>query len=158
MKAIRGNIRRPVSLVLQVAVLVFAGCAHSAFSPAPKPPAWVIAHPSSKDGRLYTVARGGPTGMPSDARQVALERGARNLARSLGKVRVVARSYDHLKASGASESRAQSAVGEESETLIKAVLNDLRVDAEWIDGQGRYSGVGGRVYYLLLSIPQGDAR
>jgi hypothetical protein len=47
-------------------------------------------------------------------------------------------------------------VGEESETLIKAVLNDLRVEAEWVDLHGRYSGVGGRVYYLLLSIPQGD--
>ena len=158
MKATRGSMRRPVCSVLQVALLVFAGCAHGPFASVPEPPAWVKSHPSSKDGRLYTVARGGPTGMPSDARQVALERGARNLARSLGEVRVVARSYDHIKASGASDSRAQSAVGEESETLIKAVLSDLRVDAEWIDGQGRYSGVGGRVYYLLLSIPQGDAR
>ena len=158
MKPTRGSMWRPVSCVLQVALLVFSGCAHGLFVSAPKPPAWVKSHPSSKDGRLYTVARGGPTGMPSDARKVALERGARNLARSLGEVHVVARSYDHLKASGASNSRTQSAVGEESETLIKAVLNDLRVDAEWIDGQGRYSGVGGRVYYLLLSIPQGDAR
>ena len=65
----------------------------------------------------------------------------------------MARTYDHLTESGGSESRSQSAMGEESETLIKAVLQDLRVEAEWIDPNGRYSGVDGRVYYLLLSIP-----
>jgi hypothetical protein len=46
-------------------------------------------------------------------------------------------------------------MGEESESLIKAVLKGLRVDAEWVDVHGRYTGVGGRVYYLLVSIPNG---
>jgi len=156
MIALRGSLGRPVGISLQVALILFSGCVHSPSAAVPTPPDWVKGHVSSQDGRLYTVAKGGPTGMPSDARKVALERGARNLARSLGEVRVVARSYDHLKASGGSGSRTQSAVGEESETLIKAVLHDLRVEAEWVDQHGHYSGVGGRVYYLLLSIPQGD--
>ena len=150
--AIRGNVRRPVGISLQVALVFFVACAHAPIG-AP-PPDWVKGHPSEKGDRLYTVARGGPTGMPSDAREVALKRGAYNLARSLGEVHVVARSYDHLNASGGEKGVDQSAVGEESETLLKAVLADLRVDAEWIDMQGRYSGTGGRVYYLLLSIPK----
>ena len=153
MFALSGTSWRPANGCLQVAVLVFAACAHAPSGAVPAPPSWVKGHPSTQDGRLYTVARGGPTGMPSDARKVALERGARNLARSLGEVSVVARTYDHLTESGGSKSRSQSAMGEESETLIKAVLQDLRVEAEWIDPNGRYSGVDGRVYYLLLSIP-----
>ncbi len=150
--AIRGNLRRPVSNCLQVALVFLVACAHvPAGTPAPD---WVKGHPSEKDGRLYTVARGGPTGMPSHARAVALERGARDLARSRGQVHVVARSYDRMADSDTDRSTNQSAVGEESETLLKAVLNDLRVDAEWIDMQGHYSGTGGRVYYLLLSVPK----
>ncbi len=150
--AIRGNLRRPAGLSLQVALVFFVACAHAPVGTPP--PDWVKGHASEKDGRLYTVARGGPTGMPGDARAVALHRGAQNLARSLGEVHVVSRSYDHATASGGEKGVDQSAVGEESETLLKAVLDDLRVDGEWIDMQGRYSGTGGRVYYLLLSTPK----
>jgi hypothetical protein len=150
--AIRGNLRRPVGMSLQVALVFFIACAHA---PTGTPaPAWVKDHAAEKGDRLYTVARGGPTGMPGDAREVALGRGARDLARSLGEIRVVVRSYDSLNDAGDQRNVDQSAVGEESETLFKAVLVDLRVDAEWIDMQGRYSGTGGRVYYLLLSIPK----
>lgn len=150
MTAIRGHFGRPVNFALQVALLFFIGCA--TVPKADSPPAWVSDRAVEKEGRLYVVAKGGPTGVPSHARRVALLRGAKDLARSLGDVRVVARSYDRQTAKGGRGSVDQSAVVEESETLIKAVLQDLRVEAEWVDITGVYSGMGGRVYYLLLSI------
>ena len=150
MIAIRGHFGRPVKLTLQVALVFLIGCA--SVPKAGSPPAWVVDRAVEKDGRLYVVAKGGPTGVPSHARRVALLRGAKDMARSLGEVRVVARSYDRQTAKGGQRSADQSAVAEESETLIKAVLQDLRVEAEWVDLNGVYSGMGGRVYYLLLSI------
>jgi hypothetical protein len=150
MIAIRGYFGRPAKFALQVALVFLIGCAS-----APKaglPPAWVVDRAVEKEGRLYVVAKGGPTGVPSHARRVALLRGAKDIARSLGEVRVVARSYDRQTAKGVQGSVDQSAVAEESETLIKAVLQDLRVEAEWVDLKGVYSGMAGRVYYLLLSI------
>jgi hypothetical protein len=150
MTAIRGQFGRPVNFALQVALVFLIGCATA--PKADSPPAWVVDKGAEKEGRLYVVARGGPTGVPSHARRVALLRGAKDIARSLGEVRVVARSYDRQTAEGDRARTDQSAVAEESETLIKAVLQDLRVEAEWVDLKGVYSGMDGRVYYLLLSI------
>ena len=69
MFALSGTSWRPANGCLQVAVLVFAACAHAPSGAVPAPPTWVKGHPSTQDGRLYTVARGGPTGMPSGARK-----------------------------------------------------------------------------------------
>ncbi len=153
MPAFDGNARRPRRFGLWVVVAFFGACAH--VPTGPPPPAWVQGHVAQKDGRQFVVARGGPTGMPSHARGIALQRAAEDLARRLGEVTVVARSYEHQRDGGGDSSQQQSAMGEESESLIKAVLKGLRVDAEWVDVHGRYTGVGGRVYYLLVSIPNG---
>jgi len=152
------SFRRPVRFGVLVAVGFLMACAHSGpVASAPAPPAWVNGHPAEKGGRWFVVARGGPTGIAGDARRIALERGAADLARRRGEIRVVSRSYDHQREDGGDTARHQRAMSEESETLIKAVLEDLRVDAEWIDRDGRYTGVGGRVYYLLLSIDGGGS-
>jgi hypothetical protein len=101
--------------------------------------------------RFVVVSHGGPTGIPSHARKVALDRGLRDLARRFASIRVVAR-YSETLSGGTGE---QSAVADESETLAKSLLDDVRVEAEWVDRDGRFTGVSGRVYYLRLSIKKG---
>ena len=68
MFALSGTSWRPANGCLQVAVLDFAACAHAPSGAVPAPPTWVKGHPSTQDGRLYTVARGGP---PRDAERRA---------------------------------------------------------------------------------------
>ena len=143
--------RRPLAMSLQAAVFFFAACANAPV--APPPPPWVSGVLPDLPGRTVVVARGGPAGLPSDARRIALERGVRDLARQRGSVRVVARNYDRQSDSGEQQT-GQAASEDESETLMKAVLEDLKVESEWVDETGSYSQVRGRVYYLLLSVPE----
>ena len=127
------------------------GCAATPNRPSFRPPAWVSGGSADTAERFVAVSRGGPAGIPSHARKIALDRGLRDLARRFATIRVVARYSERSGGSG----HEQSAVGDETETLASSLLADVRVEDEWVDRDGRYSGVDGRVYYLLLSIHKG---
>ena len=100
MFALSGTSWRPANRCLQVAVLVYGLRPRTVWSRA-RTAYLGKGHPSTQDGRLYTVAWR-TYGDAERRAKVALER-VRNLARSLGEVSVVARTYDHLTESGGSE-------------------------------------------------------
>lgn len=145
------------------ASLLFLACAHT--PPVPEPPPWLsqwkaTGEPPVQDqSRLWVVGYGGPTGMPGDARKIAQDRAARDLASMLGTVSVagvdistrVTRS-DQTSKEGIQRHFAVDR--SESSRLFKSVLEGMKQEAEWIDPHGRWSGKEGRVYYFLYSYPK----
>ena len=143
-------------------LFIFA-CVHT--PPIPDAPDWLrqwkaTGEPPAQDSsRLWVVGYGGPTGMPADARQIAQDRAARDLASMLGTVSVagVDISSRVTRSDQTTEGTVQRHFAvdrSESSRLFKSVLEGMKQEAEWIDPEGRWSGKEGRVYYFLYSYPK----
>jgi len=97
--------------------------------------------------------------MPSDARSIAQDRAARDLASMLGTVSVAGvdistRVSRDGKAAKSGVERHYAIDRSESSRLYKSVLDGMQQEAEWIDPEGRWSEKEGRVYYFLYSYPK----
>lgn len=148
---------------MAIASLFFFGCVHS--PSVPTAPEWVSEWkrsgraPDRGQDRLWVIGYGGPTGMPTDAREKAQDRAAEAIVTVIGDVEVAVLDQTErivVDDRVAKNSHHRSTVRDMSEAslLRTAVLKGMKLEAEWIDPQGIWSGKEGRVYYLLYSYPK----
>ena len=59
-----------------------------------------------------------------------------------------------LEANGGGDQRENGAMEEVAALTHEAILERIQIEGEWVDRDGSFTGVAGRVYYLLLSHPK----